>query len=204
MRLLSPLLLLLAGTAQAQAQAQAPVPAPAQVQPQAGPPNRADAARRAELDRLFEALRTAPDEAGGALVESRIRALWGQGASPAVVLLLRRGLRNLEARVPEEAVEDFDAAVTLAPEFAEAWLLRARAQSLLGDAPAAARDLQEALRLEPRHFGALLALSMLQEERGDLTGALRSFEAALAIHPKLPGAEQRRRELRRRALGDDA
>jgi tetratricopeptide (TPR) repeat protein len=171
---------------------------------QAAAAARGAAARQAELDRLFEALRGAPDEAAGAGVESRIRALWAQAASPAASLLLRRGLRNLEGNAPDEAVEDFDAALTLQPDFAEAWVMRADSLARLGDTAAAARDLQEALRLEPRHFGALLALSQLQEDRGDLAGALRSLEAALAIHPKLAGGVQRLRELRRRVHGDDA
>lgn len=167
-----------------------------------GPAPRGAEAQRAELDRLFEALRTAPDEASAMLAEAQIRAVWGQAVSPAAGLLLRRGIRNMEAGITDEAVEDFDAAVTLQPDAAEAWLLRAQALARLGDAGAAARDLQEALRLEPRHFGALLQLSVLQEERGDFAGAVRSLEAALELHPKMPGGEARLRELRRKAFGD--
>jgi Tfp pilus assembly protein PilF len=183
------------------------LPAPLLAQP-AGPaaapaaPRNPAEARRAELDRLFEALRTAPDSSGAQLVEHRIRAVWGQAVSPAAALLIRRGARNLQANEAAEALEDFDAALVLEPGAAEPWLLRARALARLGDPAAAARDLQEALRLEPRHFGALIALAELQEEAGDLTGALRSFDAALALHPKMPGAEERRRELARKAEGD--
>jgi len=159
-------------------------------------------ARRAELDRAFATLRDAPDSAGAAVVEARIRALWAQAASPAVLLLLRRGLRNLEAEQPEEAVEDLDAALVLGPDNADAWHLRAQANARAGDRVAAASDLREALRLEPRHWGVLLTLSALQQERGDLAGALRSLDAALTINPKLAGAAERRRELRRKAEGD--
>ncbi|MBX9593507.1 MAG: hypothetical protein K2X46_04020, partial [Roseomonas sp.] len=69
-RLALPLLLLLAVPALAQ-------PAPA---PRANPAE----ARRTELDRLFEALKSAPDAQGGQLVETRIRALWSQSVSPAI------------------------------------------------------------------------------------------------------------------------
>jgi tetratricopeptide (TPR) repeat protein len=173
-------------------------PRPAQGGAQSGPE-----AKKAELDQLFEALRTAPDEQGAAMVEARIRMAWSQQVSPATGLLLRRGIRNMEAQVPEEAVEDFDAALTLQPEAAEAWVLRARALAVLGDRAAAARDLQQALTLEPRHFGALLALSELQDEAGDAAGALRSLQAALAIHPKMPTGEARLRDLRRKAFGEE-
>jgi tetratricopeptide (TPR) repeat protein len=174
---------------------------PAKAQAQAVPQGAA-AQRQAELNRLFEALRTAPDQGGGQIVESRIRTLWGQAVSPAAALLLRRGQRNLQVQETAEALEDFDAAILLEPEAPDAWILRARAYADLGDRIAAARDLQEALRLEPRHFGALLQFAALQEEAGDLRGALRSLDAALALHPRLPGGEMRRRDLQRRAEGE--
>jgi tetratricopeptide (TPR) repeat protein len=168
-------------------------------------PGRPDAAaqRRAELDRLFEALKDAPDASGARMVEARIRAVWSQSISPAAGLLLRRGARNLNASEAAEALEDFDAALVLEPNAPEVWLMRARALARLGDRAAAARDIQEALRLEPRHFGALLQLSEMLDEAGDAQGALRAFDAALALHPRLAGAEQRRRELRRKAEGDE-
>jgi tetratricopeptide (TPR) repeat protein len=197
MRRPTPLLALLLLLPPAAATGQAPSPG---ARPSAAP--RGAEARRSELDRAFEALRTAPDEAGAGLVEARIRALWSQAASPAATLLLRRGLRNMEARLPEEALEDFDAALTLDPGFAEAWHLRAQAHARAGDTAAAARDLQEVLRLEPRHWAALLSLSALQEEGGNAAAALRSLEAALALNPKMPGGQERLRELRRKAEGD--
>jgi tetratricopeptide (TPR) repeat protein len=182
-------------------------PALAFAQPAAPPAPqgaRPDAAgqRRAELDRLFEALKDAPDTAAGQMVEARIRAAWAQAISPAAQLLVRRGARNLRGNAPDEALEDFDAALVLEPAAPDAWLMRARSLAALGDRSAAARDIQEALRLEPRHFGALLQLSELQDEAGDAAGALRSLDAALSLHPRLPGGEERRRELRRRAEGD--
>lgn len=196
---LAPLLLLLPGLALAQP---APGAAPPADRPASGRPDAA-AQRRAELDRLFEALKDAPDTAGGQFIEGRIRAVWGQAVSPAAQLLVRRGMRNLQGNAADEALEDFDAALVLEPAAPDVWLMRARALAQLGDRAAAARDIQEALRLEPRHFGALVQLSDLQDEAGDAPGALRSLEAALALHPRLPGGEERRRELRRRAEGDE-
>jgi len=77
--------------------------------------------RAAELDQLFAVLREGQDAAQIALAEARIRQLWLEAASPAARLLLQRGTRNLNARLPEEAIEDFDAALTLAPNAASAW-----------------------------------------------------------------------------------
>lgn len=159
--------------------------------------------RNEELDRAFAALREAPDAQGAAMAEAAIRQIWARQATPAVALLLNRGVRNMRANQAGDALEDFDAALTLAPRFADAWHWRAQAYAASGDSGAAARDLAEALRLEPRHWPALQTLSRLQEERGDAAGALRSWETVLAIHPLVPGGAERLRELRRAAEGDD-
>ena len=182
----------------------APLGLPALAQPAAPGGGRPDAAsqRRAELDRLFQALKDAPDASGAQFVEGRIRAAWAQAVSPAAQLLVRRGARNLQGQAADEALEDFDDALVLEPGAPDVWLMRARALAALGD-PAAARDIREALRLEPRHFGALLQLSDLQAEVGDARGALRSLDAALALYPRLPGGAEKRRELRRQAEGDE-
>jgi len=167
---------------------------------QGNPPANA-ATRRAELDRLLDSLAKAADPTAAQALEGRIRALWMQAASPAVVLLMQRGSRNLEADADTDAVEDFDAALVLQPDFTDAWLLRAAALSATGDNAAAVRDVRQALVLEPRRFDALDLLSRIQEQSGDLPGALRSLQAALAIHPKMAGAETRIRLLRQKVEG---
>ena len=168
---------------------------------QTAAPAQTPAAR--DLDRAFEALREAPDDRGAQMAEAAIRQIWSRQASAAVALLLNRGIRNLRANQPDDALEDFDAAITLAPLVADAWHWRAQAYAMAGDRLAAATDLRECLRLEPRHFLALVSLSRLQEEAGDLRGALRSYETALAIHPRLSGGAERLRELTRLAEGEE-
>jgi len=159
---------------------------------------------RLTLDQLFEALRLAPDDASARAVEAQIWQVWMGAGSPAVQLLMRRGLRHLDTRSLPDAVEDFDAIIALAPDMAEGWNKRATAYFLMGDHDNAVRDIQETLAREPRHFGALAGLSHILEARGDATGALRAYERALAIHPRMAGHEQRLKELRRRALGEES
>jgi len=171
------------------------VPASAQPQPQRP---------RLTLEQMFEALKVAPDDASARAVEAQIWHVWIQGGSPAVQLLMRRGLRHLETRSLEDAVEDFDAVIALAPEMPEGWNKRATAYYLMGDYDNAVRDIQETLAREPRHFGALAGLSHILEARGDAAGALRAYQQALAIHPRMAGHEQRLKELRRKALGEES
>jgi predicted TPR repeat methyltransferase len=166
-----------------------------------GQPGAAGVAR--DLDRAFAALREAPDEQAGRMAEGVIRQLWSRQATAAVALLLNRGIRNLRGNNAGDALEDFDAAIVLAPGLADAWHWRAQAQAASGDGVAAAADLRECLRLEPRHFPALVTLSRLQEEAGDARGALRSFEAVLALHPRMAGGAERLRELTRAAEGEE-
>lgn len=167
-------------------------------------PASAGAQRRRELsvDQLFEALKLAPTDEAARAVEAQIWQAWLQQGSPAVQLLMRRGMRHLHARALDDALEDFDAVIALAPEMAEGWNKRATVYFLRGEHDNAARDIAETLAREPRHFGALAGLSQVHEARGDLVAALRAYEAALAIHPRLPGAEDRMKELRRKALGE--
>ncbi|KAA2212270.1 tetratricopeptide repeat protein [Teichococcus oryzae] len=174
--------------------------APVAVLAQQAPPATADA-RKAEVNRLLDILPAAPDDTAAAALEARIRGLWAQGASPAVTLLLSRGQRNLRAEAAADAVEDFDAALTLQPDYPDAWLMRAQALVAAGDYPAALRDLRQTLLLEPRHFGALATLSALQEQMGDAEGALRSMQEAVSLHPRMAGAQERMTRLRTAARG---
>ena len=123
------------------------------------------AALQRDLDRAFEALREAPDDQGARMAEAVIRQLWSRQASAAVALLLNRGIRNLRGNNAADALEDFDAAIMLAPTLADAWHWRAQANAAAGETLAAAADLRECLRLEPRHFPALVTLPGCRRRR---------------------------------------
>jgi tetratricopeptide (TPR) repeat protein len=155
------------------------------------------------LDALFALLKAAPDEQAAQQIEARIWQAWAMQGTPAVQLLMGRGVRNLNNRALPDALEDFDAVIALAPELAEAWNKRATTYYLMQQDENAAKDILETLSREPRHFGALAGLSLVRERQGDLMGALRAHESALVIHPKMANGEERLRTLRRRAIGED-
>ena len=91
---------------------------------------------------------------------------------------------------------------TSTPTLLDAWRGRAQSRLRLGDPAGAARDLQEALRLEPRNFLAWQDLSRAAEARGDWRGALAAWQKLLEHDPHSPGAADRLRDLRRRAIGE--
>jgi tetratricopeptide (TPR) repeat protein len=168
-------------------------------------PARADQkadAHKAELDRLFKALLAAPDENVAGLLEGRIRALWVQEASAAAMLLLSRGEREMDANADAEAIEDFDAVLTLEPDYAEGYNHRAAAKAALGDDAGAIRDVEETLKRDPRHFPALQGLSRIAERQGNFRGALEAWRRALDIDPRTPGGIDRLEKLQKKVEGE--
>lgn len=161
------------------------------------------AERRATANKLLDALHAAPNEAVAGTLEEQIRQLWFNGSTPAVTLLMSRGLRELKAGDNTQAIDDFDSAVTLDPNLAEGYHQRAVAKYAAGDTPGAIRDLQAALQKEPRNFAAWQTLSRIAEAREDWKGAYQAWLKVLELDPKTPGGDDRLRELKRHALGEN-
>jgi tetratricopeptide (TPR) repeat protein len=159
--------------------------------------------RKAAIDHMLDALKAAPSEDAAAPLEAQISELWMHQGSPAVTLLMARGLREMEAQTPQEAEEDLGAAITLDPDFAEAYHQRALARFAAGDTPGAIADLQETLQREPRDFEAFRTLEAIAESREDWKSAYAAWQRLMDIDPKTPGGEDKLKDLRRRALGDE-
>jgi tetratricopeptide (TPR) repeat protein len=160
--------------------------------------------RRAALDKLLGALKSAPSEEIAGPLEQQIQQLWLNGGTPAVTLLMSRGLREMKAAANEDAIEDFSAAITLDPTLAEAYHERAVARFSAGDTQGAITDLQATLQREPRSFVAFETLAAIAEARKDWKGAYEAWQKVLELDPKTPGGEERLRDLRRHALGEEA
>ncbi len=162
---------------------------------------RADA-HRLELDRLFSALKAAPNEHAAAMIESRLQGLWVAEGSPAAVLLMARGDRDLQGNADSEALADFDDVLVLEPDYVEAFHHRAVARAALGDYPGALADIEQALRRDPRRFSALQTLSRLAEQRGNWKGALAAWQKALDLDPRTPGGIARLEMLQKKVDGE--
>jgi tetratricopeptide (TPR) repeat protein len=171
--------------------------APAFAQP------RADA-RRAELDNMLNALKVAPDQQAAATLEAHIREFWLNAGTPAVTLLMGRGIRDLQHDADNEALDDFDAVLALEPDLADGYYHRALARFDLGDYRGALADIEETLRHEPRHFPALMSLSRIAESRNDFRGALAAWKKVLELSPKTPDGQDRLKMLEKKALGEES
>jgi tetratricopeptide (TPR) repeat protein len=162
------------------------------------------AEKRAALDRLLGTLKSAPSEEAAGPLEQQIRHLWLNAGTPAVTLLLSRGLREMKADATQDAIEDFSAAITLDPNLAEAYHQRAIARFAAGDMPGAVADIQATLQREPRSFAAFQTLAAIAESRKDWKGAYDAWQKVLEVDPKTPGGQERLKDLRRHALGEEA
>jgi tetratricopeptide (TPR) repeat protein len=161
------------------------------------------AERRAAVDHLLDALKAAPDEQAATALEEQLQQTWLRAGSPAVTLLMSRGLRSLQAGQNDEATESFSDAITLQPDVDEAWHQRAVARYHGGDVNGAIHDLEETIRLEPRNFEAFRSLSDIAESRADWKGAYAAWQKVMELDPKTPGGEERMRVLKRKAVGED-
>lgn len=159
--------------------------------------------RAATLDRLMTALKTAPNAEVAAPIEQQIMRRLIEAGSPAVTLLMSRGLRELQADAYQDAIEDFTDAITLDPNLAEAYHQRAKARYAAGDTQGAIADIEQTLRHEPRDFAALRTLATISEARKDWKGAYAAWQKLLDIDPKTPDGEAHLKDLKRRALGDE-
>jgi tetratricopeptide (TPR) repeat protein len=160
--------------------------------------------KRAALDKMLDALHTAPTEQVASALEDTIRQSWLESSTPAVTLLMSRGLRQTSANAADDAVAAFSDAIVLDPTLAEAWHQRAIARFKSGDTVGALRDLQETIRLEPRHFGAWRTLERIAESREDWKAAYDAWQHVLDIDPRTPNGEERLKDLKRKAFGDNA
>jgi predicted Zn-dependent protease len=160
--------------------------------------------KQAALNKLLDALHTAPTEQVAAALEGRIRQMWLQASTPAVTLLMSRGVRQSNANAADDATTAFSDAIVLDPTMAEAWHQRAIARYKAGDANGAVQDLRETLRLEPRHFAAWETLEAIAADHDDWKAAYDAWQHVMDIDPRTPNGEDRLKELKRKAFGDNA
>lgn len=170
---------------------------------QRGPTQRGED-KRVAMEQLRDALAVAPSEEVAGMIEGRLRRMEMEGGTPAVTLLMGRGLRDMAAKSYDDAIEVFTDAIVLDPTLPEAYHQRAIAKFRAGDTMGAVVDIEETLRREPRAFAAWRTLVDIASAREDWKSAYTACQKLLEINPKMPGGQERLKELRRQAFGRDA
>jgi len=83
----------------------------------------------------------------------------------------------------DEALASADKALSIRPDIAEAWLVRATAMIMTGNVTDAQAGCQRALALKPDYAKALTLLGQCHLQQGNAEAALACFDRALAIVP---------------------
>jgi tetratricopeptide (TPR) repeat protein len=155
------------------------------------------------LDRLFEALKVAPDNESAKYVENRIWAMWVATDSDTTTLLMSRVKAAVDAKDIDLGIKLLTAIINIKPDYLEAWNRRATLYYQKKDFEDSLSDIHEVLKREPRHFGALSGLGMIMQEIGDDKHALDAFRRALAVHPHLERIPDLVKQLTEKVEGRD-
>ena len=155
------------------------------------------------LDRLFAALKVAPDDESAKYIENRIWAIWLASSSDTGNLLMGRAKTAADKKEFDLAIRLLNAIIDIRPDFTEAWNRRATVYYTKKDFGRAPADIHEVLAREPRHFGALSGLGIILQEMGDEKHALDAFRRALTIHPHLERVPELVKKLSEKIEGRD-
>lgn len=106
-----------------------------------------------------------------------------------------RGLLRAQTNRMDEAIHDFDAVITAAPDDDTALVLRAATYRKLKRLDRAREDLEHVLKRKPDHADALLERGILRMVRRDLPGARADWKRILRVAPRSAAAVVARRKL---------
>jgi tetratricopeptide (TPR) repeat protein len=153
------------------------------------------------LDNLYAYLATEGDHRQAGEIGAAIESLWRLEGGDTVNLLIDRGEIFSSKNENEKALPFLDAAVELAPQYAEAWSHRAYVEYRMNNYTAALGDLRRALALEPNHFRALDGMAKILVLMGEKKAALEVYNQLLKVHPNIEGGETERDKLKKEVEG---
>lgn len=145
--------------------------------------------RMSDTPRIARLLHS-PDSAASSYAEHALWSIWFRSGDEIHNIDLTRAVGLIGHDRFEDAIEQLDALIAMAPRFAEAYNQRAIACFLIGEYDRATEDCKQALRLNPFHFGAMAGLGHCYATAKKLAAAMEAYRAALAIHPRLEGIRQ--------------
>lgn len=157
--------------------------------------------RAEQLDSLFEALRTAKDQAAAESTENMIASLWLKSGSDTVDLLMDWAQQAVKEKNYPLALDYLDRILTLRPDYVEGWNTRATVYYLREDYGRALADIEETLKIEPRHFGALTGLGTILREIGEDDRALEVYRKVIALDPHLENVQKAIKDLSSKGAG---
>jgi tetratricopeptide (TPR) repeat protein len=142
------------------------------------------------LESLYAYLATEADKRKGGDIGASIEKLWRYSGGDTVNLLIDRAEGFSMKNESERGLPLADAAVDLAPDYAEAWSHRAYLHYRMQNYAAALGDMRRALALEPNHFRALDGMAKILVLLGEKKAAVAAYEKLLQVHPNIEGGKE--------------
>ena len=139
--------------------------------------------QQAQLEELFQQLKTTDSRAEVELLQADIWQMWLNTGTPESDHWMAQGLTAMSDQEYDEAIDLFSQIIEAQPQYAEGWNKRATAYYLRGNYKASIDDIERTLALEERHFGALSGLVSIYRTIGDDRGALKTLERLADIMP---------------------
>jgi len=155
------------------------------------------------MDVLFRRLETAQDELQSRLARAAIVSRLARSNSDTVDLLAARAGAAEAAGAPDVARELLDYVVSLAPDWSDGFVRRARVRATAGEDYGAIADLEAAIKIEPRRFDALEMLGVVAERAGEKKQALDAYRRARALDPRNEESRKNAERLRVEVEGRD-
>jgi len=101
----------------------------------------------------------------------------------AAVVLNNRGVARQDKGDLDGALQDYNEAIRLKPDYAIAFLSRGTARRVKGDLDGAIQDDNQAIRLKPDDANSFGERGIARRAKGDVEGAVRDFSEAIRLKP---------------------
>jgi tetratricopeptide (TPR) repeat protein len=154
-----------------------------------------------QLSDLYALLATAENEEAAGKFAAAIERLWAFSGSDTTNLLIERANAAQKQKRTELADKLLDYAVTVSPDYTEAFSQRAFFHFQQNNFDAAVGDLRRVLALDPNHYKAIEGLVQIWRETGNKKAAFGLLRQLLEIHPFAAGAKAALDELKREVEG---
>ena len=135
------------------------------------------------IESLLDRLSKAESKSEAKSLERQVVTAWNASGSDTVDLLVARAGGAIKAKDFGVALQYLDTAITIQPDFAEAWNMRATVYYLIDEYELSLADIRQVLVRQPRHFGALSGLGLIFRQIDEPEKALEAYRQVEAVHP---------------------
>ncbi|MFN6197618.1 MAG: tetratricopeptide repeat protein, partial [Dolichospermum sp.] len=108
--------------------------------------------------------------------------------SPRAAFYNNRGIVRDDLGDKQGAIDDYNQAIKINPNYAQAYYNRGKVRDELGDKPGAIDDFNQAIKINPNLAQAYFGRGNVRDDLGDKPGAIDDFNQAIKINPNYADA----------------